>query len=379
MKIVQVVAYYPPHIGGMENCAKDISERLAGTGHQVEIFTSDIGCKKRRHSPSNNPNVHYLRSWEFAHTAIIPSLFLKLLMIPKDSIIHAHIAQAMIPEVVFLILKIRKIPYIAHIHADVEPSGKMGFLLPFYKKMFLQKILNSASRIIVPSKDYVSLISEKYTIPKTKIQEIPNGTELEHFKSTSTKLHDPIRLLSVSRLCKHKNIPLLIKSFKSFIEKNRRDAELHIVGEGEEKNKILDLIKKEKLEDKIILHGGLWGKDLHDIYSNSDIFILASTHESFGIVLIEAMASGLPIVVSNITSITNIIKNNITGLLVEPSPDNFTKAVEKLLGDSQLREKLIENGLKEVRKYSWDKIIPKFEHVYSEIAHENNKNADTKK
>ncbi|MCD4670530.1 MAG: glycosyltransferase family 4 protein [Actinomycetia bacterium] len=363
----------------MENCVKDISERLAERGHQVEVFTSDIGCKKRRHSSTNNPNIHYLKSWEFAHTAIIPFLFLKLLMIPKDSIIHAHIAQAMIPEIVFLILKIRKIPYIAHIHADVEPSGKMGFLLPFYKKMFLRKILNSALKIIVPSKDYVSLISKKYTIPKTKIHEIPNGTDLEYFKSTSTKLHSPIRLLSVSRLCKHKNIPLLIQSFKSLIEKKCWNVELHIVGEGEEKNKILDLIKKEKLENKIILHGGLWGKDLHDIYSNSDIFILASTHESFGIVLIEAMASGLPIIVSNIASVKNIVKNNITGLLAGPSPDDFTKAVENLLGNSQLREKLIKNGLKEVRKYDWNKIVPKFEHIYSEIAHGNNKNTNTKK
>ncbi len=47
MRIIQVVAYYPPHIGGMENCVKEISNRLAGKGHQVEVFTSDIGCKKR--------------------------------------------------------------------------------------------------------------------------------------------------------------------------------------------------------------------------------------------------------------------------------------------------------------------------------------------
>lgn len=379
MKIVQVVAYYPPHIGGMENCVKEISNRLARKGHQVEIFTSDIGCKKYRQSSTNNLNIHYLRSWEFAHTAIIPFLFFKLLMISKDSIIHVHIAQVMIPEIVFLISKIRKIPYIAHIHADVGPSGKMGFLLPFYKKMFLQKILNSALKIVVPAKDYVSLVSKKYTISKTKIYEVPNGVELKYFKSKSTKLHSPIRLLSVGRLCKHKNFPILIQSFKSLIEKNRWDVELHIVGEGEEKNRIFDLIKKEKLENKIILHGVLWGKNLYDIYSNSDIFLLASVYESFGLVLIEAMASGLPIVVSNIISVKNIVKNNITGLLVKPSPKNFAKAVEKLLSNSQLREKLIKNGLKEVKKYDWNKIVQKFERIYSELVYENNKNTNTKK
>jgi len=364
MKIIQVVAYYPPHIGGMENCVKEISNRLAGKGYQVEIFTSDIDCKKCRQSSTDNLNIHYLRSWEFAHTAIIPSLFFKLLTIPKDSIIHVHVAQVMIPEIVFLISKIRKIPYIAHIHADVGPSGKLGFLLPFYKKMFLQKILNSAWKIVVPTTDYVNLISKKYSIPKTKIYRISNGVDLEHFRSVTTKLYNPVRLLSVGRLCKQKNFPLLIQSFKLFMENNRSNMELHIVGEGEEKNKIFDLIKKEKLEKKVTLHGALLGKDLYDIYSYSDIFILTSVYESFGLVLIEAMASGLPIVVSDIIAVKNIVKNNITGLLVKPTPEDFAGAVEKLLGNSQLRKKLIKNSLKEVKKYDWNKIVQKFEHIY---------------
>jgi glycosyltransferase involved in cell wall biosynthesis len=97
MKIVQVVAYYPPHLGGMENCVKEISNRLARKGHQVEIYTSDIGCKNYKHNSTNNLNIHHLRSLEFAHTAIIPSLFFKLLNISNDSIIHLHVAQAIIP------------------------------------------------------------------------------------------------------------------------------------------------------------------------------------------------------------------------------------------------------------------------------------------
>jgi len=364
MKIIQVVAYYPPHIGGMENCVKEISNRLAGKGHEVEIFTSDIGCKKHRQSPTDNPNIHYLRSWEFAHTAIIPSLFFKLLTIPKDSIIHVHVAQVMIPEIVFLISKIRRIPYIAHIHADVGPSGKLGFLLPFYKKMFLQRVLNSAVKIVVPTRDYVNLISKKYSIPKIKIYKIPNGVDLKYFRSVSTEVHNPVRLLFVGRLSKPKNIPLLIKSFKLVTCNNQRNAELHIVGEGEEKNKISNIIKKEGLEKEILLHGALLGEDLYDIYSYSDIFILTSECESFGLVLIEAMASGLPVVVSDITSVKNIVKNNVTGLLAKLTPEDFAQAVVKLLDNPQLRKKLIKNGREEAKNYDWNKIVQKFEHIY---------------
>lgn len=378
MKIVQVVAYYPPHIGGMENCVKEISERLAEKGHEVEVYTSDIGCKKHKRSPTNNPSVHYLISWEFAHTAIIPYLFFQLLKVPRDLIIHVHVAQAIIPEIVFLISKIKKIPYITHIHADVGPSGKLGFLLPFYKKVFLKRILNSASKIIVPTMDYVYLIGKKYSIPKTKICRIPNGVNLKYFRNVSTELHNPVRLLSVGRLSKPKNIPLLIESFKLITVNSQKKVELHIVGEGEERKRISDLIKKEGLENKIFLHGSLLGKDLYDIYSYSDIFILTSECESFGLVLIEAMASGLPVVVSNITSVKNIITNNVTGLVVNQTPEDFAQAVEKLLDNPGLRIKIIRNGLKEVKKFDWNKIVRKFENIY-ETVYRNNKDSGNKK
>ncbi|MHB8277211.1 MAG: glycosyltransferase family 4 protein [Candidatus Humimicrobiaceae bacterium] len=373
MKIVQVIAYYPPHIGGMENGVKEISSGLAGKGHQVEVFTSDIGCKKDRLSSTNNLNIHYLKSWEFAHTTITPSLFFLLLKLSKDSIIHVHIAQVIIPEIVFLVSKIRKIPYIAHIHADVEASGKLGFLLPFYKKVFLQRILNSALKIIVPSKDYIGLVSKKYAISKAKIYEIPFGVNLKYFNIISNKMHSPIRLLFVGRFAKQKNIPLLIQSFKLIIERNHQDIELHIVGDGEEKSKIIALIKSENLEKKVILHGALRGKKLYEIYSNSDIFILTSKYESFGIVLIEAMASGLPIIASNILAVRNIIENGKTGLLVKTTPEDFAEAIEKLLNNPKLREKLSENVLKKVKKYTWTKTVQKFENIYREVINKNNK------
>ena len=139
------------------------------------------------------------------------------------------------------------------------------------------------------------------------------------------------------------------------------------MGDGEEKSKIINLIKVEKLEKKVILHGALSEKRLYKIFSNSDIFILTSRYESFGLVLIEAMASGLPIVASNILAVRNVVENGKTGLLVKTTPEDFAKAIEKLLNNFQLREKLIKNGLEEVKKYSWNKIIEKFEDVYRSV------------
>jgi glycosyltransferase involved in cell wall biosynthesis len=372
LHIIQATAYYPPHLGGMENCAREISEKLSQKGNIVEVFTSNIDCKNSIFKSVKNLKVNYLESYEVAHTPIIPSLFIALMKIPKNSIIHLHVAQAFVPEIVWLVSKIRKIPYIAHMHLDVGPSGKLGFMLPIYKKFLLGNILHSASRVIVPTKDYVSLIIRKYKISNKKIVIIPSGVDLDNFKPSKEKHVNSYKLLFVGRLSIQKNIPLLIKSFKRVVNNGIDNISLSIVGNGEEKDEIIDLIKRKKLEGKIIMHGALRGRKLYQMYKDSDIFILTSRAESFGIVLLEAMASGLPIIASNIPGIRNVIENGKTGLLVVPTEENFTKAIELLTSDNELRVKLIKNGLKESKKYDWNTISTTLEGIYKEVLNENN-------
>jgi len=100
--------------------------------------------------------------------------------------------------------------------------------------------------------------------------------------------------------------------------------------------------------------------------------IFPSLYESFGIVLLEAMATGTPIITSDILDIRSTIKNNYTGLLVEPTPEKIAEAIVKLIKDPQLRKKLTENGLKEVKKYSWDKIVNQYINLYTQVLKEHN-------
>ncbi len=93
MKIVHVISHFYPYIGGMELKAKEFSEKLAKKGHEIEVFTSDIGCPKDKQLKSTkNLKINYLESKEFAHTPIIPSLYKELMKIPKDSVMHVHVA-----------------------------------------------------------------------------------------------------------------------------------------------------------------------------------------------------------------------------------------------------------------------------------------------
>ena len=373
MKIIQVTPYYPPHLGGMEQRIRDLSERLAKKGHDVEVFTSNIRYPKNKQIKSTkNLKIHYLKSWEFAHTPIAPSLFFRLMRIPKDSIMHVHVSQPLVPEIAWLVSKLRGIPYVAHIRGDPDKSGKLGFLLPFYKKIFLKRVLKDSNKVIVLTKDYKYFISKKYNLSLKKITSIPNSTNFSIIQNNKKENNPKKKLLFVGRLSVQKNIPVLLESFNRLIKRNH-NLELDIVGDGEEKEDIINFINKNGLNNKVILFGRLEGKKLKKMYKNSDIFLLVSKDEGFSTTLLEAMATSTPIIASDILGTRSVIKKGYNGLLVKPTPENIAEAIEKLIKNPKLRERLAKNGLKEVKKYSWNKIIAQTEKVYREVLKEHNK------
>jgi glycosyltransferase involved in cell wall biosynthesis len=268
-----------------------------------------------------------------------------------------------------LVCRIRKIPYIAHYHSENEPAGKFGFLLPFYKKIFLKKILKSANLVLVPTEDYVNIVKNNYDVSESKIRIVPNGVDNRLFKKTSHKIHNPVRILFVGRFAKEKNLSILIKAFK-IVSLWNKNVILHLVGDGEEKDNILKVIKDEQVTDKIKFHGRLEGKKLYEIYSNSDIFVLTSKRESFGIVILEAMASGLPIVAPKIAAIRNVVTDGEDGILYKNTPKSLAEKIKELISSNEIREKLSNNALKKASKYDWERIVNQIENIYEEISNE---------
>lgn len=367
MRIVHVTGYYPPHLGGMEYRTRDLAEIFAKRGYPVEVITSDIGAKVDKVPSQKNLQIHYLKSFEVAHTPIMLGLFSKLFSLPKDAVLHLHVAHAFVAEITALVCKIRGLPYVAQIHLDVAASGPAGFLLPFYKKFFLKYILRGANMITVLTEDYKKLISDKYAIRKNKIKVIPNGTYFKPAPNQIHRLHKPIRLLFVGRLSVQKNIPLLLEALHICLNQYHLDLQLRIAGDGEKKGEILKLIKRLKLEKYVVMLGNVQPEKVQKLYHTSDIFILPSNEESFGTVIIEAMACQVPVVATNIPAVRNIIKNEVNGLLVKQNPQAIAKAINMLINNQKLRKKLIHNGFEEVKKYSWETVTDEYENIYRKL------------
>ncbi len=361
--IVQICAYYPPHIGGVELRVQELAERLAKEEYKISVLTSRIGSKEKKVN-SKNLSVNYLPAIEIAHTPIMPTLPWRILRLKRDrTILHIHIAQAIFPESVALVAKLRRIPYIAHFRMDADRSGRMGFLLPLHKKWVLGPVLRRAKLVIVNSPDYVTLTEEKYKVDKRKIVVIPNASYFSLFKEPRDLLSDTPRVLFVGRFVEQKN-PLLLLQAINLLKKSSVPFELIMVGDGEMRPEIERYIKNNDLQSYVKLLGFLSGSELEKQYELADIFVLSSRAESFGTVLIEAMTKGLPIVATDITAVRNTVINGKNGLLVPQDSLSIADAIQKLIADSELYKTISANNIQNSKDYRWEDIIKKVELVY---------------
>lgn len=362
MKIVQVSAYYPPHIGGIEYCAKNISEQLAKNGHTVTVLTSNVGRGKPQTVKRGNLTEKYLTGIEFAHTPIIPSLPLELLRIDKESVVHIHLSHVYTELLVFIITTLRRIPYVAHFHMDVDASGRLGLLFKIYKRIILPYVIRKASKVIALSQEQREIVLKRYRAKPKNVVIIPNGVKNDFFMERIFYESDtPTNLLFVGRFALQKNIPRLLRALPLM----QHDVHLHLVGDGEKLPQIKQIIQELNIQN-VTLHGPQNGKKLVDMYRKADIFVLPSDREGMPLVLLEAMAAGLLVVASNVQGIREFIKNN--GLLVNnPSPETFANTLDNLIGDQEKLQKLSNRGRAWAKNYSWEKLVHKIEKVYTNV------------
>ncbi len=362
--IVHVTSYYPPHLnglGGQEKGTALRAERFVDRGYAVSVYTSDVGYTRNAEIRSKS-QVYYLKSIELAHTPIIFTLFFRLLALPRHSLIHLHVAQAFSPEIVYLISKLKGIPYIAHIHLDVDPSGPFGFLLEPYKRLFLKRVLQSAAKIICISEAYQKLISSKYALPLEAITVIPNGVAEEYFVEKRTSENAVPHLLFVGRLSIQKNLSLLIEA----ISQMQSRVILDIVGEGERRKDLEALIQKHKLQN-VHLHGQKTGRELLEFYMLADIFVLPSFKEA-GLPnsMLEALAAGLPVVASDLPEIRDNI-HDCALLIQEPNATNYARTLDELLSNKQALQNMSVLSVQKARERSWKNVLDATEDLYKQV------------
>lgn len=361
--IVQIAAYFPPHLGGLERVAEEIPRHLVLDGVPSLVLTSNIGATGYPSvEEKDGVIIKRLKSVNMAHTPLMPTLLWHLLRVPKSAIYHLHLSQVYAPEMVWLASKLRGIPYVVHFHLDVEPSGTFGFIFVWWKRWIQPIIIRGAAHIITLSPSQSTLIIERYGVPASRVTFISNGVG-EKFLAlgeSPRELHTPLRLLFVGRLDVQKRPERLVEALSLMHSR----VELALVGDGEQRSDLEALVAKLGLAN-VTFRGALFGDDLLEAYKQADVFVLPSDKEGMPLVALEAMATGLPIVGSDVLGITELIEG--TGVLVEPTPAAFAAALDALAGDPAQLRALSQKSIAKAKEYSWVKLVAKLEEVYHRV------------
>ncbi|MFH2105456.1 MAG: glycosyltransferase family 4 protein, partial [Parcubacteria group bacterium] len=196
---------------------------------------------------------------------------------------------------------------------------------------------------------------------------IYNGIDTGKFKPDplpATHYSSLVTIGTVCRLCPEKGIDYLIKAFQKVVEQNS-GVELQIAGEGPEKKNLQNLVRELGLQEKVKFLGFI--TDTPKFLNQIDIFALTPTRrESFGIAAAEASACGKSVVVTNISGLTEVVEDGVTGLVVEnKNIEQISSALVKLVGDKNLRHEMGAAGRRRVEKYfTVEKMVGKFAEVF---------------
>jgi glycosyltransferase involved in cell wall biosynthesis len=368
--VTQVTSRYPPDLGGMERVVQELSDALAKElGSPVTVTT---GARRGPWGSADEGGilVRRLRAFDVLVTPVIPGLAWELLRQPRPALFHVHVAHAGTPEVVALAARLRRVPFIAHVHIDAGPTTWLGHLLGMYQRFVLSKVLSGAALVLVPTDSYRALLISKYHLDPEKVRVLSNGTNMatrEGDERAETGPPHPVRLVSVGRLAKEKNLPLLIDAVGALVDKEHLDLQLEIVGDGPAREVVAKHIEDRGLGSRVHLAGRRGGDELIASYDRADIFVMTSLSESFGTVLVEAMARGVPVIAPDISGVRDVVLDGQTGLLVDHRVESVSDAIVRVLREPGLRDHLIEGARAQAHRYEWPQIATQCADLYEEV------------
>jgi len=367
MRIAFVIyGFLPVHIGGTEVATHHLARHLISEGHEVHIITIRDSRQPKEettdgiyiHRVSNRLRQRRLTNWLFRLGA------LKKIAEINPDIIHCQDIWSGIIGVVSK--KLLGKPYIVCAQGtDVYSSWK-------HKKTVTRIVSKNADAVVALTEDMRKRLLDMY---KREVYIVPNGVELSRFEGISKqnsrkklgiKSNEKI-ILFIGTLRPVKGVKYLIKAMKTVFE-THHEARLLIVGSGEEKEKLRTLVRELNIEKQITFVGRVENELVPEYMAAADIFVLPSLREGMSIAILEAMASGLPIVTTDTCGMSEVIRDSKNGFLVEPKKsDQLAEKISLLLQDENLRKEISTNNKEDAKRYNWKKITAELEEIYRKL------------
>lgn len=414
MKIVISTDVYYPMINGVAVFSKNLATGLKKRGHQVMVLTPSISGKfSVEKDPNCNFTVVRLKSTRMylypdqiekipndkkilgikiphflykngLHVSYNPySDIRRVLDDFKPDIIHNQ-TSGPLALAIFRYAKKRNIPIVMTDHTYPDNLTQQVKLPKFAKKpinaamnAYFMSFLRRSEYATLPTKQAITdLLPKNHHSFKVPVEALSNGIDLSHFtkgpaseeiyKKYAIPKNVPI-ILYVGRIDPEKSLDILVNSFKKLIKETPK-AHLVMVGDGTAREKLEKMIKRKKIGSQAHFIGRVVGDDLPQIYRTGTVFVITSKTETQSIVLMEAMASGLPAIAVNAGAVTELVKDGENGFIFEPNDTaGIASGINTIISNKELREKMSKNALKMIAKHDINYTLSRFEKIYNNV------------
>jgi alpha-1,3-mannosyltransferase len=364
MRILQVARQFHPKIGGIESCVLNLSRGLIERGHHVEVVTLDRDLKTRRRLDSSaridSIPVHRISYLGPRRYPIAPSW---LRFTDDFDVIHIHAIDFFVDSAALgKSLGLQQKPFVVTTHGGIFHTSAWLPLKKLYWRHILSRSLGAADAVVAVSDNDASLFGS--IVPPHKLVTIPNGIDGVFAKTKAARVRG--RLVCVGRVSDGKAIDKIIRLL-SIVALEFPDLELVIAGptESDVVERLRRMAGSLQLTSRVHVVGELPVGELAQQVASAHLFVSAAPHEGFGIATVEALAAGVPVLVTRTGIHEQIVRPGVNGWFWSGLPDGEAAAILRealLLPDARLDEMKLA-ARRSAAPYDWSQATEKYERV----------------
>lgn len=374
---------YPPVVvGGLARHVHGLSRELVRLGHEVYVLTRVVpglpakaieeGVHVRRVVPYFQ-EPHDFRLWvSHLNFALLEAGVDLLRSLEGRAILHAH--DWLTAFAAKGLKNLFRVPLVTTIHATEH--GRNGGIHDDGQQYINDVewwLTYEAWRVVVCSEAMRHEVQRLFGLTADKVAVIPNGVDLKQETPGGTFSREAFaapgerQLFQVGRLVPEKGAAVLIRALPALLQHHRIRAV--ITGTGAYREDLVRLARQLGVADHVHFTGWLPDDQVHHLYRAADVAVVPSLYEPFGIVALEAMAAGAPLVVSDVGGLAEIVADGRTGLKVPPgSPEALAQAIDALLRSPRLARRLASAGQQEVKeRFTWTAVAQRTSQLYAEV------------
>lgn len=384
MHIAYFTNTYLPVTSGVVRSVSAYRKALTELGHNVFVFAQEDNYEDQEPFIFRYPSLPLPTSVDIP--AVIPFSPIIAWLIPqlKLDIIHTH-HPVILGQTAARKAKELNLPLVFTYHTNYQDYTHY-FPLPqdtvqeFIKEAihdWLQKFMQKCQHVIVPSQSTLNFLSEKYGL-ESRFTVIPTGIDLTPYLQNDKEAlrkqfgwgNDPV-MISVGRLAKEKNWELFLQSSARALQIHPR-LKVVLAGDGPERKSLEKLTSDLGIRDRTHFLGNIPFDEIPLYLKAADFFGYASTTETQGLVILEAIAAGLPVVAVDASGVNDIVQNGEQGILVNEDPEDFAQAVNQILVNPDLYDKLRKAAYARSQKFEIKALAPQLLEVYAQAIQDKN-------